>query len=82
MEVISGPDGVEEDADDDAYGAADAYRRQPLQCQLRQLLYAIARHGDEAVGEDEDQHAVVVSALHPRDEAREGGRRPCSPSSK
>lgn len=82
VEVISGPDGIEEDADDDANGAADAHRGQPLQSQLRQLLYAVARHGDEAVREDEYQHAVVVPALHPRDEAREGGRRPCFPSSR
>lgn len=78
VEVLAGPDREEEDGGAEAGGDADDDGGEALVREADELVDAVARHGHQAEGEDEDGHAVVVPRLHLRDEARERRRRRCS----
>ena len=77
VQLRAGPHGADEHADGEAQEDADGDGGQPLLRQRRELVDAVPRHGHQAVGQDEDGHAVVEPRFHRRDEPREGGGRSC-----
>ena len=81
VEVLPCPDREDEDGGAEAGGDADDDGGEALVREADELVHAVARHGHQAEGEDEDGHAVVVPRLHLRDEPREGRRRRCKSAS-
>jgi hypothetical protein len=78
VKVLPGPDRADEDGGEEAGCDADGDGGEALVREADELLDAVARHGHQAEGEDEDGHAVVVPRLHLRDEPRERRRRCCN----
>jgi len=60
MELFSGPDGEDEDVNEDGNKTSDCNRVEALHGSSNRVAHPVARHNEETVCEEDDPESVLV----------------------